>query len=178
MTTTAETLLDLVYAALLEVTDAGQRVYRPGDWPTWDKQYPALKLRVFSEDKQSVGRGGINFIVTATIRILGQVSAPANEDDGGAEVAEAALRALSRQVEVAVINSYPLTSKLQQFASVRSQFKFTSEAEDHLAGIQIDLGLEYYQGWEDFAPIAADAVNDVEVTASNYPPAGLSIALP
>lgn len=178
MTTSSE-LLCLAARELkaLGATAAGQRVYTPGDWPTWDNQYPALKLRVVNEEKISVGRSGPpEFTVTATVRILGQVSAPAAAEDGGAAAAEDQLWRLARQVEVALINSYPLTSKLQQFPFVRTQLAFSSEGETHLGGIQIDLGLEFFQ--DDFAPIDADDLDEINLTAANYPNAGFDAVLP
>ena len=176
--TTSEDLLDAVAAAIVAAgTDAQLRVYTPGDWPTWDSQYPAIKLRMLRETKTAIGRGEISFTVVTTIRILGQVSEPASADDGGAAAAEVALWRLKRQAEVAIINSYPLTSLLQQFPSVDAQLAFSSEGEKHLAGIQVDLALEFYQGPEDFAPIVTTDVDAVTVTATAYPPAGLDLAL-
>jgi len=178
MTTSAD-LMDAVAAAIVAGdTDAGLRVYTPGDWPTWDSQYPAIKLRVYRETKTSTGRGEIGFTVLTTVRILAQVSEPASSDDGGAAMAEVALWRLKQQIEVAVINSYPLTALLQQFPSVDSQLAFSSEGETHLAGLQIDLGLEFYQGPSDFAPSATTDIAEVGVNASVYPPAGLDLRFP
>ena len=169
--TTSFDLLGLTQTALLGHTDAGGRAFTPGDWPTQPDQYPLLKLRVIAEDRQSLGRGGPpQFLVTTTVRILGEVSAPAAVDDAGATVAEAALWQLKRQVEVAVINSYPLTILIQQFPFIRSQLNFNSEGATHLAGIQIDVGLEFVQGPEDFAPIQAPAIAEVDITVPTYPP--------
>ena len=178
MTTSAD-LLDAVAAALLAAgTDAGLRVYTPGDWPAWDNQYPAIKLRVARETKTSNGRGEISFTVVTTIRILGQVSTPASIDDGGAAAAEVALWALKQQIEVAVINSHALTVLVQQFPSVDAQLAFNAEGETHLAGIQIDLGVEFYQGPEDFAPIVAPEIHEATLDASNYRPHGLDQIFP
>lgn len=173
--TTSGDLLDLVVAALQapDATDAGELVFPPGDWPTQDGQYPNLKIRVIRETKQSLGRSGPpEFTVTTIVRVTGEVSAPAEVRDGGATAAEVALRKLGGQVEVAVIGSYPLGMLIQQFASVDSQFSYNSEAETHLAGIQIDLALEWYQGPESFAPVDADDLNDIALDATRYPPAG------
>ncbi len=180
MITSSGDILTLVVAALRfpDATGAGARVYRPGDWPTQGGQYPILKLRVPRESKQSVARGGPpEFTVTTTIRIVGEVSAPAEVNDAGAAVAEAALWALARQVEVAVIGSYPLEQQIQQFASVDSQLAFNSDAETHLAGIQIDLAVEWYQGPESFAPIIAEDLAVLDLDASQLGPTGLSIPL-
>lgn len=166
--TTSQDLLDLVVATLTPIgddpapTSAGPRVYRPGDWPTQNGQYPIWKLRVVTESKQSLGHAGApQFTVTTTVRAVGEVSAPVQVNDAGAAAAEAALWQLQREFEVAVIGSYPLTAAIQQIASVNSQLSYNSEGETHLAGIQIDLALEFYQGPEDFAPVRSDEVDIV-----------------
>ncbi|MCW2521751.1 MAG: putative bacteriophage ATP-binding protein [Frankiales bacterium] len=179
MTTSAD-LLGLTHEVLAATgaTDAENRVYRPGDWPTQAGQYPHLKMRVIRETKQSLGRGGPpEFMVVTIVRITGEVSEPADMNDVGATNAEASLWRLARQVEVAVIGSYPLTAMLQHFPSVESQLAYNSEGETHLAGIQIDIAMEFYQGEDDFAPAPVEDLDDVEVTAANHPPFGLSIAV-
>lgn len=178
--TTSGALLDLVVAALRArgATDAGALVFPPGDWPTQEDQYPNLKIRVVRESKQSIARSGPpEFTVTTMVRITGEVSKPAEVANGGATAAEVALRRLGGQVEVAVIGSYPLTSLLQQIASVDSQYSYNSESETHLAGIQIDMALDWYQGPEAFAPIDADDLDEVALAATHYPPAGLRVDL-
>lgn len=177
---TSGDLLELVVAALLGplagdqppvyATDAGARVLRPADWPTQAGQYPVWKVRVLSETKQSLGRSGPpQFTVTTTIRAQGEVSEPAAVDDSGASAAETALWSLQRQAEVAVINSYPLTSEIQQIASVQTQLRFNGDAATHLAGIAIDFALEFYQGPEDFASVAADELDEAHLGATSYP---------
>ena len=142
MTTSAD-LQALVHAALTATpttTACGARVYEPGDWPTWDNQYPAMKLRVIRESKVSNGRGEVSFTTTTTLRALVQVSAPASPDDGGAAATEAALWAIQRQFEVAVINNYDLWLIIQQAPTIDAQFAYSSEGEKHLAGSADRLG--------------------------------------
>lgn len=185
--TTISDLLGMVQKALLGpnatlpapsyATDAGGRVYMPGDWPTQGGQYPILKVSVPRDIKQSIGRSGPpEFTVTTTIRIVGEVSVPGQANDAGAAVALAAALQLGRQIEIAVIGSYPLTASIQQIASVDTQIAF-QDGETHLAGVQMDLTLEYYQGPEDFAPIAADDIDEMDVTLTNYPPLGFTADL-
>ena len=186
--TTAQDLLDLVVAALVNqnaasrsgyATDAGPMVFRPGDWPTQDGQYPVIKLRVPRENKQSLGRGGApQFTVITTIRLVGEVSQPADVNNAGAAAAEAALWRLARQIEVAVINSYPLFSIIQQVATVDSQLSYNSDAETHLAGVQVDLGIEWYAGADDFAPIPLGDLSEIDVSLTTYPPAGFTAKFP
>jgi hypothetical protein len=181
--TTSADLLTLAVAALVgddpnaPPTAAGANVFSPGDWPTWDRNFPAILARIVNEDKTSIGRGTIEFTVISTLQLSCRVEAPADVDDGGAVAAEAALWALQRQVEIAIINSYPLTSLLQQFPFVRTQMAFSSEGEKHLAALQMEIGLEFYQGPEIFAPIEADDIDDAEITTTNFPGAGLSLDL-
>lgn len=169
-------LLDLAHSALLDATDAGARVFRPGDWPAQDVALPALKLRMPMIDKVSQGRASIGFTATASLRIIGQVTAPADEDEPGDGAAEAALMALARQVEVAVINSQPLTAALQQFPFIRTRLDYAAAGEKHVAVFNMDIGLEYYQGPDDFAPIATDDIEEAEVTIPD-PPAGGTITI-
>lgn len=178
--TTSSDLLDLVAAALVAdgATSAAGHIYRPADWPTQNDQYPNLKLKVVRESKQSLGRGGgPQFLVTTTIRIIGEVSAPAATGDAGAVAAEAALWQLQREVEVAVIGSYPLEQRVQQIASVDSQLAYNADGETHLAGIQIDLTFEFYQGPEDFAPIIGADLALLEAAASDTHLGGFSLNL-
>lgn len=105
-----------------------------------------------------------------------QVTGLASVNDGGAAAIEDQLWALSREVEIAVIGSYPLQFVVQEWAAVRSTLAFSSEGEKHLAGIQIEIDLVTFQGPDQFAQIEADDIDDAEVTASNYSPTGATIA--
>lgn len=174
--TTSLDLLQTVYDTIVAAnTASGNRVYKPGDWPTQPDQYPITKLRLVSEDRQSLGRGGPpQFATVATIRIVSEVSAPAQLDDLGASDAEAALWSLKRQVEVAIVNSYPLEAMIEQIASMRSQLAFNSDSATHLAGIQTDVALEFYEGPESFAPATSDDLDEVDVTTSG-PAAAINI---
>lgn len=163
--TTTAGLQDLVQGILLAAnTSAGNRVYVPGDWPTWDMQYPALLCRAMRDDKQANSRSGVSFTVTSTIRVTGRVQAPADAGEDGALVAETAAWFLARQVEVAVINQYQLTLQLQQFPFVRTEIKVSSEGREHYAEFVMDIGMEFYQGEEAFCQPAASALTEVNVT--------------
>lgn len=167
-------LLDLTHAAIVQAgTDAQGDVFRPGDWPTQDGQYPIIKLRLIGEDRQSASRSGpTDFTTVTTIRIVGEVSEPARLDDAGATEAEARLWALKRQIDVAVINSYPLASAIQRVLSMRSQLAFNADSATHLAGIQTDLALEFYEGPEQFAPVDTSDLHEVDLAVSGYQPTG------
>jgi hypothetical protein len=174
--TTSLDILDLTVAALAEAgTDAQDRIWRPGDMPTQSDQYPNFRAKIVSETRISLGRDTVHFTTTCVVRLTGEVSAPAEIGNVNASTAETKLWSLKRQAEIAIVNSYPLFAEIQQLASVQSQLAFTSEAATHLAGIQIDLAFEFYEGPENFAPIEAEDITDIELTASNYSPLGLSI---
>lgn len=177
--TTSNDLLAATYVAVLNATDAGSRVYKPGDWPSQIEQYPLIKMRLIHEARTSLGRGGaIEFLTVATIRITGEVSAPATIDDAGATGAESALWRLKRQIEVAIVNSYPLTKLIQNMPTMVSQLDFSSEGATHLAGVRVDLQLEFYEGPESFAPVVSDDLEQVTIANTSLPPTGLSVDLP
>lgn len=153
-TTTAELLAGLVFTALRAdgATGAGQNVFAPRDWPSQPDQLPSIFIDVPSEDKESLGRNGApQFTVTATIPIVLRVTSKASAGDAGAVAVLAAMAALRRQVEVAVINAAPIMGLLQQYPFVRAQMKVTAEGEQHIGECQMLVGMEFYQGPEDFA---------------------------
>jgi hypothetical protein len=178
----ASDILDMVVAAITQpnATDAEDRIFRPGDWPSQDGQYPLIKLRVPREFKQSTGRSGaFEFTVTTTVRFEGQVSAPAQVDDGGAAAVEMQLWRLARQIEIAVIGSYPLGAEIQNIATVDTQLAYSSDSETHLAGVQIDLSIEWFADAEIFAPVQADPIAEIHLEASRFPDGpGFTVELP
>lgn len=177
--TTSQDLLGLSYAALVPAA-AGNvaKLATPSDWPVQADQYPIWKLRLLGEEKQSLGRGGLNFVVTATIRISAEISEPAQVGDLGATQAEITLWEHVRRIERTVINSYPLTSLIQQFVSIRTQLAYSSEAATHLAGAQIDIAMEFYQGADDFAPLDIDPLLELHATDPWHPGAGFVASPP
>lgn len=178
--TTSLDLLQHAYDAILQANTAAQsRVYKPGDWPTQDGGYPIVKMRLVHEQRASLGRGGaIEFTTVATIRIAAEVSGFASVDDVGATGVESQLWALKREIEVAIVNSYPLTRLIQNIPTMTSQLAFNSDAATHVAGVQIDLSLEFYEGPESFAPVVSDDLTEVTIVNPNLPPTGLSVDLP
>lgn len=180
MTITSIDLLGLVRDALVAAgTDAGSRIYAPGDWPTQPDSYPITKIRLVNESRQSIARSSApEFTTTALIRIISEVSAPAKLDDAGATDAEMACWRIKRQNEVAIVNGYPLTASIQQISSIYSQLAFNSEGTTHLAGIQTDLALEFYEGPESFAPIIVDELLEMRLSDPHYPPHGFDFLLP
>lgn len=154
MTSRAD-LRDTAVQALMGATDVGARVFSPLDWDTWDGGYPVLIVRAPREEKESLGRGQPQFTVTATIQITGRIQVAANRADVQDLAAEQALERLETQVLAAVINYPPLMAMLQQFAFVRTRTGFSADGEQHLAEVIIEVGMEFYQGPEDFYRVAA-----------------------
>lgn len=175
MPTSSLDLLALVQSSLIAGDTALEtRIYRPGDWPTQPDQYPIGKLRLVSENRQSLGHGAtVEFLTIATIRLLLECSAPAALDDSGAAAVESQLWSLKQAVEAAVIGSYPMLEEIQRFVSVNSQLAFTTAAT-HLAGVQMDIAIEFYEGPESFFQPVTPSLNEVDATIPS-PAAGADI---
>jgi hypothetical protein len=155
----------LVVAALAGKTAAGSHVYSPRDWPTTEDIYPAILVQTPYEEKASLGRNAPQFTTVTTIRISARVQSldgPGTSD--GATQAEAAIEALREQIEQAVINSYDLTRQIQQFKAVRSTIDIDSGGEGHLGQLLYELDIEYYQGPEDFYPVASVPLAGIDTT--------------
>lgn len=165
MTTSADLRL-LAAAALRGSTDAGENVFTAMDWPTWSGSYPLLYLHTPAEDKESLGRqGGPQFTVTLTLQVSGRVQVANLEDQSGVAQATAQLEALQRQIELALINNPALMSLLQQFPFIRTEMKTDGMGDQNLGEIVMSIGLEFYQGPEDFYPIPTDSLDRITVDA-------------
>lgn len=166
--TTAADLFELVYAALLpqptySPTSAEGRIDRNGVLPTQPDDYSRIKLRLISENKQSMGRSSLSFLTTPTIRIIGEVAAPVSAVDARASGIENELWALKAQIERAIINSNPLFQRVQQLVSVQTQLAYEAQAT-MLAGIQSDYTFEIYETADDFAPPEVDDLTAIVVS--------------
>ena len=175
---TSETLLTLCTDALTAdgATDAGSRVYSPGDWPSQQATLPQIKLRLVRESRVSLARSGSpQFTTTATVRILVETQSYAETDDAGAAKAQAYAWRMKRQVEVAIVNSYPLFSVIQQLASMRADLAYNADGATHIAGIQMDLDFEFYEDADSFAPIRTTPIQVIGIEATNYAPVSIDI---
>jgi hypothetical protein len=90
---------------------------------------------------------------------------PVMANDAGTAVAEAALESLKQEIEVALINYPPIMSLLQQFPFTRSEMGINSEGTQAFGELALDIGMEFYQGPEDFYPIVGDTLEEIAVTA-------------
>ncbi|SEJ21620.1 hypothetical protein SAMN04244572_03148 [Azotobacter beijerinckii] len=156
MTTTAD-MRALAAEALKGRTDAGLNVFSARTWPTWDGQYPLLYLHTPAEDMESLGRHAPQFTVTATLKISARVRVPQQTDNAGAAQAQLALEQIQDQAKRALINNPALMSRLQQFPFIRSEFREDGEGGSELAELVMEVGMEFYQGPEDFYPLEDEA---------------------
>ena len=161
MTTTSE-LRQITAEALKVGTAAGNNVFAARTWPTWSGSYPIIWVHSPAEDKESLGRqGGPQFTVTATIRISARIQLKALPKNGAAAAMILALEGIQRQIERALINFPPLMSRLQQFPFIRSEMVESDEGDQSLGELVMDVGMEFYQGPEEFYPMEE---------ASDHPP--------
>ena len=182
--TTSAALRAIAVTALTGTTSAGSSVYSPLDISSWDHSYPMLIVTTDDEDGDSHGRNGPpQFTVTTTLRVIGRVEQSAEDDDTGAALVLAALETLRDQIKAAVINYPALMVELQQFAFFRSRMQTGGKDQTafHQGQVVVDIGLEFYQGPDDFyqAPTTAlETVNpSISVPAGTTQP-GLTITLP
>lgn len=153
MTTTSQ-IRQIAAEALKANTAAGNNVFAARTWPTWNGSYPIIWLHSPEEHKESLGRnGGPQFTVTATIRITARIQLKALPRNAAAGAMILALEAMQREIEMALINFPPLMSRLQQFPFIRSSMDEDGEGEQHLGELVMDVGMEFYQGPEDFYPL-------------------------
>jgi len=169
MTTTAE-LADLAAQALVGKTEAGANVFAPRDWPTWSGEYPVVMLHASSEEGTSLGRNAPQFDVTATIQITGRMQAPAQDSDAAASVLQVKLEVMREQIKMALINSPQIMSSLQQFPFFRSKIVTDPSGEEHLGELSMEIGMEFYQGPEDFYPIPTVPLETVNIHVDTIEP--------
>ena len=171
MTVTAD-LFALAVTALTGNTSAKSNVFSVLDWPTWDGSYPCIYIHPPEEDKTSLGRGGApQFNVVATLTVEGRFQSPAggalDPFDQGAVVVETALSSLATEIEQALINYGPLTIQLQQFPFIRTRITTSAEGEQHIGNLVSQIGLEFYQGPEDFYQPSATTLDEISVTTDS-----------
>ena len=158
-------LRDIAIAALKKKpTLAGPRVYSPQDTPTWNGEYPMIFVRTPQERKESLSRGPPQFNVVATLQVTARLEAVT------AEKAEADLEVVAEQIERTLINDYDLTRKIQQFSFIDTRMDFSSEGQAHLGQLTVNIGLEFFQGPEDFAPIEEVPLRQINLTADMAAP--------
>jgi len=175
MTDTSQ-LRDIMVAALKGATDAGDNVFPIRDWATWSGTYPIAYFEAFEEDKESLGRqGGQQFTVTATLPLMVRIERPAMGNNLGTEETQFALERIKGQIERTLINYPPLQQLIQHMPFIRSKIEVDGEGAKNLGELSMQIGLEFYQGPEDFYPIPATPLErlTIDVDAANvFDPTG------
>jgi hypothetical protein len=63
-----------------------------------------------------------------------------------------------------VINSYDLTRQIQQFKSIRSRMDLSTCSAGQIVQLFMEMDIEYYQGPEDFYPVASVPLAGIDTT--------------
>jgi hypothetical protein len=161
--TTSVDLMQLAITALKGATAAGSNVFSPRDWPTWDGTYPVVLVSAPDEVGESLGRNAPQFTVTTTVRIEARMQTTPMDSDAAASTLMAGLQAMRDEVKRAVINSYDLTKITQQYPFFRSRITTDPSGDQHLGQMVMELGMEFYQGPEDFFPITPVAIDEIGI---------------
>jgi hypothetical protein len=174
MTTSTE-LMALAVEALIGNTDAGAMVYAPRDWPTFDNTYPVLFVSDPEEQGDSLGPNAPQFNVVTTLVIEARSQASPVGDDQGAAFVFDQLEGMRDQIKRALINYTPLMKQLQQFSFFRSRITNDASGDQHLGRLVFEIGLEFYQGPEDFYPYPLNTVDELHLhvdTLNVFDPGG------
>jgi len=166
-------------------TIAEGRVYMPRDWPVQEVDVPILKIQPPEEDKESLGKNGIQFTTKLSFEVIGEVSRKAEEDDQAAGKVLTALSLFKREIEMAVIGDPVLfggddPGLIQELTSVRSKMATKSDGKVHRGAVSMIFEMTYYQGTEDFQQavvtdvnrfhLYADLINVDDPTGTYVPP--------
>lgn len=179
--TTSAGLRGLFVDVLKGATDAGQAVYSPFDWPTAPNSYPTIFVRAPRERKVSLGPNVPQFEVFASIEITARTKSAAMVGDAGSALALAAAERLKGQIEDALINNPAIWmdpaggQRIEQFSSVDSDLRTSSEGEMPMAELAMTIEVKFYQGPEDFYPVVAVPLESVGVNfdaANVFDPTG------
>ncbi|UPG86853.1 hypothetical protein L2Y94_05725 [Luteibacter aegosomatis] len=167
MTDTAQ-LRDIMVTALKGATDIGDNVFPIQDWATWSGSYPVAYFQAPEEYMESLGRQGApQFTVTATLTLMVRIERPAQVDNQGTVNTQVALEAIKGQVLRTLINYPPLQQLIQQVPFIRSRIDVDGEGAKNLGELSMQIGLEFYQGPEDFYPIPTDVLEEFTVTVDS-----------
>lgn len=175
MTTSSE-LLTLAVEGLKGATAVGDQVFSAWTWATWSGCYPMMYVRPPIEEKESLSRNGPpQFTVVTTLRIQVKAETPALENAGGAALLEQQLMVISDQVQAALINYPPIMGKLQRVPFIRTEMITSSAGDKEVGELEVAIGLEFYQGPEDFYQLPTYPITEIKVTndlANVFDPSG------
>lgn len=174
-------LREMVVNALKGKTAAEDKVYSPRDWPTHTDLFPVILVSAPYEKKNSLGRNAPQFHTVTTVVVDGRVVAYDTQAGvSGEGEATAAIESLKDEIERYVINNTVIMRNIQQFVSVESQTKVDASGDGHVGQVVIHFNIEYYQGPEEFYPLEAEAIKEINIE-QQYPDGtyqtGISIKL-
>lgn len=152
-------MLDAQALLLAAPTNAGSRVYTARDWPVTTPLFPNIRLAMPNERKSSLGRTQPQFTTTATLAIHARCL------DATSALAEAQLEILCGQIEAAILTNQE-TLHLQQFISVDTEARTSSEGAASIAEAMIQIGCEFY---ERFKPAPGVPLQQANIYASVDP---------
>lgn len=180
-----------VYAALLRLnngsfpTVAEGNVFLPRDWPVEKTDQPILKIGSPAEDKESLGKNGIQFLTTCHIELIAEVSSKALENNKAAGKVLIALALFQREIELAVIGDPTLfggdqAGLVEQLKSVQTKTATRSDGSLERGALSMTFEFTFYQGTEDFKVtdlpdidrfhLYADLINVADPTGTYTPP--------
>jgi hypothetical protein len=164
MTQTIDLLISAV-EAMKDHTLAGARVYPVIDWPTTAPHYPVIYCKVPTEEKHSLSRnGGPDFTVTATLKVCARTEVAALPNGQSAAVLLQQLAQLSQQIQVALVNNPVLMGQVQQVPFIHTEMAITANGNKELGEVEVSIGLEFYQGPEDFFPLPVTPLESMGLT--------------
>ena len=166
----SDDILALCVAALRGKTDAASRVFAPRDLPTWDGDLPVLFVSADDEDASTISGpiGYPQFDVVTTVRVVGRVRVESEDDDAGGAQASAALGTLRDQIKRAVITGRGMMGPqgpVQAYVWFRARKEYGGQASNaHHAQVVVEIGIQHYQGADDFGGAIGDDLNEIRVT--------------
>ena len=176
MIVTAEVLADTVVSVLVAQAQAATglasvpagSIYGVRAYATQTSQLPQVQLTLPEEEKVSLSRvAGNQFIVTATIPLVITVEKPAGPKEAGAAAARAQLADIVRAIETTVIGAPALQRLIQRVVFVRSHARVDGSGAEIVGERVWMLGLEFYQGPEDFVVETPVPLEEVAVSGAD-----------
>jgi hypothetical protein len=144
MTLYRELIVDSVVSALIAAnTPAGENVFAERDWPVTPVQMPSIMVKAPAERKESNVRGASRFTSTATIVVLVRASGATSA------AVSASLATLCGQIEQAILtDGSAVQNMVQQFTSVDTETRTSSEASTPIGESAISILAEYFEEFQ------------------------------
>ncbi|MDA8230151.1 MAG: hypothetical protein M0006_02310 [Magnetospirillum sp.] len=143
----SDALRDAAVTALQAAgTLAGENVFSPRDWPTWNQQYPLLIVRTPEERAEAVAprTWPPQFTTVVTLQVEAQLDATSES------AADANIRLLTDQVKAALLQNgqFIFNAEIQAFPSWRVRLAVNEADRRHIGQAEISLDVELYQVYE------------------------------